>query len=98
MMRHSVRTAMKRGTILAALVGAAAAMFTSGSEAAPSDLCVGSKPGCFSSIQAAVDAAQDGDRIEIGPGTFAGGITIGKSVEARRRQRGRDDASRAAAR
>jgi hypothetical protein len=81
MTRHSVRRAMKRRTILAALVGVAVAVFSTGSEAATSDLCVGSKPGCFSSIQAAVDAAHDGDRIEIGPETFAGGITIGKSVE-----------------
>jgi len=41
---------------------------------------VGAKPGCFATVQAAVDAAQDGDTIQIGPGTFAGGITIAKSV------------------
>ena len=45
-----------------------------------SDLCVGSKPGCFATIQAALDAAQDGDTIRIGPGTFAGGVTIDESV------------------
>jgi hypothetical protein len=39
------------------------------------------KPGCFSTIQAAVDAAHDGDTIRVGPGTFAGGITILKSVD-----------------
>ena len=81
MTRHSVRTATKRGTILAALVGVAAAIFATGPEAATSALCVASKPGCFSSIQAAVDAAQDGDTIAIGPGTFAGGITILKDLE-----------------
>ncbi len=43
-------------------------------------LCVGSKPGCFSTIQAAVDAAQDGDTITVAPGTFAGGVTILVSV------------------
>jgi hypothetical protein len=43
-------------------------------------LCVGSGPGCFSAIQAALDAAHKGDVIHIGPGTFAGGITITKSV------------------
>jgi hypothetical protein len=63
------------------LVGAAA-LFTGSAGAAPSsDLCVGGKPGCFATIQAAVDAAQDGDTITIGPGTFAGGITIDKSVQ-----------------
>lgn len=46
-----------------------------------SDLCVGGGQGCFSTVQAAVDAAQDGDTIRIRPGTFAGGITIGKSVQ-----------------
>ncbi len=45
-------------------------------------LCVAhDTPGCFSTVQAAVDAADDGDTITIGPGTFAGGITIDKSVE-----------------
>ena len=58
------------------------ALATGSATAAPdSDLCVGGKPGCFSTIQAAVDAAQDGDTIEIAPGTFAGGITIEKSVQ-----------------
>ena len=31
----------------------------------PSTLCVGKKPGCYSTIQAAVDAAQDGDTIKV---------------------------------
>jgi hypothetical protein len=43
-------------------------------------LCVGSGPGCFQTIQAALNAANDGDVIQIGPGTFAGGITITVSV------------------
>jgi hypothetical protein len=43
-------------------------------------LCVGSGPGCYPTIQAAVNAAQDGDTITIGPGTFAGGVTITTSV------------------
>ena len=43
-------------------------------------LCVGSKPGCYPTIQAAVDAASDGDTIELGPGTYAGGVTINVSV------------------
>ena len=46
----------------------------------PSTLCVGKKPGCYATIQAAVDAAHDGDTIKVGPGTYAGGISIGKSV------------------
>lgn len=43
-------------------------------------LCVGGHPGCYATIQAAVDAAADGDTIVVGVGTFQGGITITKSV------------------
>ena len=43
-------------------------------------LCVGSGHGCYPTIQAAVNAAQDGDTITVGPGTFAGGVTITTSV------------------
>ena len=43
-------------------------------------LCVGSKPGCYATIQAAVDAAHDGDMIKLAAGTFSGGVTIDKSV------------------
>jgi hypothetical protein len=45
-----------------------------------SSLCVGAKPGCFATLQAAIDAAQAGDTIELGPGIYAGGVTIDKSV------------------
>lgn len=44
-------------------------------------LCVGSGSGCYPTIQAALDAAHNGDVIRLGPGTFAGGITIDKSVQ-----------------
>lgn len=43
-------------------------------------LCVGSGGGCYPTIQAAVNAAHDGDTIAVGPGTFAGGVTITKGV------------------
>jgi hypothetical protein len=44
-------------------------------------LCVqDGKPHCYSTLQAAVDAAHDGDTIKLGPGTFAGGVTIAKSI------------------
>jgi hypothetical protein len=52
---------------------------TAASHASRSAVCVGGK-GCFSTIQAAVDAAHDGDTITVGRGTFAGGLTIGKSI------------------
>jgi hypothetical protein len=44
--------------------------------------CVGG-PHCYATIQAAVDAAQDGDTIAIGRGAFAGGVTVTKSVTLR---------------
>ena len=34
----------------------------------PPDFCVGNKPGCFSTIQAAINAAHDGDTINIRSG------------------------------
>lgn len=43
--------------------------------------CVGSGAHCFTTLQAAVDAAQDGDVIRIRPGTFAGGVTIDKDLK-----------------
>jgi hypothetical protein len=46
------------------------------------ELCVGGpQPGCHATIQAAVDAAQNGDVVRIRPGTYAGGIKIEKSIE-----------------
>jgi hypothetical protein len=42
-------------------------------------VCVGGG-GCYPTIQAAVNAAHAGDTITIGAGTFAGGVTITKSV------------------
>jgi hypothetical protein len=42
--------------------------------------CVGSRPGCFPTIQAAVNAASPGGKVEIPRGSFAGNITITKSV------------------
>jgi fibronectin-binding autotransporter adhesin len=44
-------------------------------------LCVGAGAACYSTIQAALTAAHDGDTIRLAPGTYAGGITIDKSVD-----------------
>ena len=46
-------------------------------------LCVGAGHGCYATIQSAVDAAHEGDRISIAPGTYDGGVVIGKSIELR---------------
>jgi hypothetical protein len=45
------------------------------------NLCVGGGPGCFSTLQAAVSAAHNGDTITIAPGKYAGGVTIDVSVK-----------------
>jgi hypothetical protein len=43
-------------------------------------LCVGSGSGCYSTLKAAIAAAHAGNTIRIGPGTFAGGVTVRVSV------------------
>lgn len=43
-------------------------------------MCVGGGAGCYPTIQAALNAAHDGDTIRVDSGTFAGGITITKSI------------------
>jgi hypothetical protein len=69
---------MKRLALFAVAV-TAIGLGAAGGSAASSTLCVGGLH-CYSTIQAAVNAAHDGDTIQIGPGTFAGGVTITKSV------------------
>ena len=68
--------------MLAACIGvmtaAGSGIIAQSAEAAA--LCVGTASGCYSTIQAAVDAAHGGDSIAIGPGTYAGGVTIDVSV------------------
>jgi hypothetical protein len=43
-------------------------------------LCVGRESGCYSTLKAAIAAAHAGNTIRIGPGTFAGGVTVNVSV------------------
>jgi hypothetical protein len=64
-------------TVVATLVWAGTGLAPE--PAAAANLCVGG-PGCFATIQAAVDAARDGDTIRITAGTFAGGIVIDKNI------------------
>ncbi len=93
---------MKRLTItiwLALLVGGATAV--AADSAVATNLCVGAGSGCYSTLQAAVDAAHSGDTIRVGRGTFAGGVQIDESVKLvgagarsddyRRRRPGADD-------
>src|SRR6266853_1013773 len=59
------------------VVGAALCYVGSASAAT---LCVGPQAGCFSQLQPAVAAAHDGDAITVARGTYAGGVTIDKSI------------------
>lgn len=74
-MRRAISLAA--ATVVMAIVCAA----TTAPARSATTLCVGDKPACVSTIQAALDAAQDGDTIAIGPGSFAGGVTVLKSVQ-----------------
>ena len=74
---------MGRGTVLVAVIAVTAVVGGAAAELARSaaTLCVGAQAGCYPTIQAALDAAEDGDTIAIRPGAYAGGITISKSVQ-----------------
>jgi hypothetical protein len=45
------------------------------------ELCVGRGSGCYTTVQAALDAARGGDTVRIGRGTFAGGVRILASID-----------------
>lgn len=69
--------------VLAAFIAVTAAgglALTAAQPALAATLCVGSGHGCYATIQAAVNTAQDGDTITVRPGTFAGGVTITTSL------------------
>jgi hypothetical protein len=68
---------MKRYLFAVAAVAALATAHAAGA----ATLCVGPHSGCFAQIQPAITAAHDGDTITIAPGTYAGGITIDKSLQ-----------------
>src|SRR5262249_46240179 len=67
-----------RAACLVAVVGSVLAFSASPARAAT--LCVGPGAGCLGTIQAAVNAANDGDTITIAPGVYAGGIQINVSI------------------
>jgi hypothetical protein len=87
----SIRRRLLNTSALALIVAVAAALgggsrfgdehpAAAAPNASPGRLCVGSAPGCYATIQAAVDAAHDGDTIAVEPGTFAGGVMIDVSI------------------
>lgn len=62
-------------------LGVVGVTLAAGSAASAGTLCVQpNKPGCHATIQAALDAAHDGDTIELAAGIYAGPITIAKSI------------------
>jgi hypothetical protein len=71
---------MRLRCVLAATLAVAGICLTS-STASAAERCVGGKPGCYATLSAALTAARDGDTIVLGRGTFAGGVSITKSVQ-----------------
>lgn len=79
----TVRSVALAGVAAAALACVFVTLPLAGSASAstPSSRCVGPTAGCYRTVQAALDAARNGDSIAISAGVFAGGLTINKSVE-----------------
>jgi hypothetical protein len=63
--------------VAATLVGASAAAV---SASAAKTICVGNKIGCYPTLQAGLNAVNDGDTVKILAGTYSGGVTASKSV------------------
>jgi hypothetical protein len=79
--RRSTR-GVRRKLLLLAVAGIPVVVATGtapASAAGANGPCVGG-PHCYQTLQAAIDAAHDGDTIHIGRGSFAGGIQIEQSV------------------
>ena len=70
----------RRALAAAVTIVAVGGLALAAEPAQAASVCVGSGGGCYPTIQAAVNAAHAGDTITIGAGTFAGGVTITKSV------------------
>src|SRR4051794_33101550 len=71
---------MRRLVLLTIAVTALLGAATASSASKQATLCVGREPGCYSSLLAAVNAAGDGTTIEVRSGTWAGGVTVTKSL------------------
>jgi hypothetical protein len=72
---------MKNVAIIIAALACGAIGLTASAASATAELCVGSHTGCFTTLQAALAAAADGDTIRLEAGTFAGGVAVTKSVQ-----------------
>jgi hypothetical protein len=73
--------ALAAAAVVAVAAGDAAAALATPRSGADTSLCVGKKPPCYPTIQTALGAAGDGERITVAPGSYAGPITIDKSVQ-----------------
>lgn len=78
-MKGRARIRCSACVVLASTLACAAAAALA-SPASAANLCVGSRPGCYSTLRPALAAAHDGDTIAIAAGTYAGGVTIDASV------------------
>ena len=65
---------------LACAAAAAVSVASLASAASAATRCVGARPGCYPTLQAAIDASSDGDTISVLPGVYAGGVTITKNL------------------
>jgi hypothetical protein len=73
---------MRRSTVATYLVLVGCAGLGTGARPAlAASLCVGTDPGCLSTLRGAIAAARDGDVIRLAPGTFPGDVTIDRSVK-----------------
>ena len=82
-MRHRPDASSTISLRLPAVAGAlafVAALLVGAPATAATTRCVGHVDGCFTSLQNAVNASNSGDTIRIRRGTFAGGVTIDKSL------------------
>src|SRR4051794_1157551 len=77
---HSKELEMRRLALLTIAAAALLAAAAASSAPKPAALCVGKEPGCYSALQTAVDAAGDGATIQVRAGTWAGGVTVTKSL------------------
>jgi hypothetical protein len=72
---------MKRFMLMTLAGLAALALSGAASSATASKtICVGNKVGCYAALQAGLNAASNGDTLKIMPGSYAGGVTVDKSV------------------
>jgi hypothetical protein len=75
-----------RRLVVLATAGAIGLVVATGAASAPKPpgppqpICVGKGPKCYPTLSAALAASKDGDTIQVGPGTFTGGVTILDSV------------------